>query len=115
MLLEVYLDSRGHKYYAKGVYSEEGLVVKKNSRINLSFAKHVKGGKKAKSFRDNPELVDQAGVVLADCLFDSPSTAAQFITGSSVNGYTAWHVDKKTTLKKHLILQENQNGDTSQG
>lgn len=102
MLLEVYLRSIDQDYDAKGVYSDGTFIVKKDSRICLDFAEHIRGGRKAKSYRNNPEFVDAVGNVLADCTFSSPSTAAQFVTGRSVNGYIAWRIDKKTTLKKFL-------------
>lgn len=102
MSIDVYLSSKDHSYDAKGTYSERILIVKKGSKIRSNFAEHIRGGNNAKSFRDNPMFVDADGNVLVDCMFSSPSTAAQFVTGSSTNGYTAWHVDKKTTLKKYL-------------
>ncbi|MEA4898705.1 MAG: DUF4357 domain-containing protein [Christensenellaceae bacterium] len=102
MSLEVYLTSKDQSYDAKGSYSEGTFIVKKGSKIRLAFAEHIRGGKKAKSFRDDPHVVDSDGIVLADCVFTSPSTAAQFVTGRSANGYMVWHIDKKTTLARSL-------------
>ena len=102
MPLEVYLKNKAQDYDAKGLYSAGTFIVKKGSKIRLDFAEHIRGGKKAKSFRNNPKFVDAFGNVLTDCQFSSPSTAAQFVTGGSRNGYMAWHIDKKTTLKKYL-------------
>lgn len=102
MSIEVYLTSKDASYDAKGSYNEESFVVKKGSKIRLEFAEHIRGGRKAKSYRMDPNIVDSEGIVLKDCEFGSPSTAAQFVTGRSTNGLVAWRVDKKTSLKAHL-------------
>lgn len=102
MSIEVYLTSKDQSYDAKGTYTEDFFIVKKGSKIRLDFADHIRGGRKAKSFRHDPKVVDNEGNVLKDCEFGSSSTAAQFVTGSSTNGLMAWHVDKKTTLKARL-------------
>lgn len=102
MKVEVYIKSRRGDYEAKGVFEDGKLIVKKGSKIKLSFAEHIRGGQKARSYRDDPAYVDAEGNVLKDCEFGSPSTAAQFITGTSTNGYTKWFVKEKTTLSKYL-------------
>ena len=78
------------------------FTVKKGGKINLDFAKHIRGGKSAKNYRDNPEFVDSDGNILKDCDFSSPSTAAQFVTGRSTNGYEAWKVDAKKNLGDYM-------------
>lgn len=83
MSIEVYLTSKDASYDAKGTYNEESFVVKKGSKIRLEFAEHIRGGRKAKSYRMDPNIVDSEGIVLKDCEFGSPSTAAQFVTGRS--------------------------------
>lgn len=102
MSIEIYLTSRDQSYDAKGTYTEESFIVKKGSKIRLDFADHIRGGKKSKSYREDPSVVDSDGNVLKDCSFGSSSTAAQFVTGRSTNGLVAWHVDKKTSLKSYL-------------
>lgn len=102
MKVALYLNARDGGYNAKATYDGAKVAVLKGSKIRLSFANHVRGGKTAKKYRDNPLFVDTNGFTLDDCVFESPSTAAQFVMGSSVNGWTAWHIDKKTTLKKYV-------------
>lgn len=102
MSIKVYLTNKKRSYDAKGTYNEKTFVVKKGSRIQLEFAKHIIGGHKAKSYREDPKYVDIDGNVLKDCVFGSSSTAAQFVTGRSANGFIAWRVDKKTNLKRFL-------------
>ena len=102
MNIKVTISNRSSKCHAEAEYSESGIVVKKGGLINLDFAAHIKGGKAAKSFREDAIFVSENGTILKDCPFSSPSTAAQFVTGRSTNGYAAWKVDKKTSLGKYL-------------
>lgn len=102
MKINVFITSRRGDYRADGVFEDGKLTVKKGSKIKLTFAKHIRGGQKARSFRDDPKYVDKEGNVLMDCEFNSPSTAAQFVTGSSTNGYTKWFVQEKVNLSKYL-------------
>lgn len=102
MSIEVYLKTRDGRCDASAIYNGESIIVLKGSRIRTSFANHIRGGKTAKNFREDTSVVNEDGIVLKDCTFKSPSTAAQFVMGSSVNGWTAWHVDKKNSLKDYL-------------
>lgn len=102
MEIQVKLAPRNGSCYADGVFDGSVFTVKKGGKINLDFAKHIRGGKSAKSYRDNPDFVDSDGNILKDCDFSSPSTAAQFVTGRSTNGYEAWKVDAKKNLGDFL-------------
>lgn len=102
MEIEVYLTSKHQAYNAIGLYTDKTFIVKKGSKIRLGFAGHIKGGKTAKRYREDPSVVDAQGNVLKDCAFGSSSTAAQFVTGCSTNGLEAWRVDKQTSLKSYL-------------
>lgn len=105
MEIKIKLAPRNGSCYAEGIYSDEGIVVKKGGRINLDFAAHIRGGRNAKKYREDIECVDKEGNILKDCYFKSPSTAAQFVTGRSTNGYEAWKVDNKKNLGE--FLKEN--------
>ena len=101
-MISLVLTSRNGKYNAAAEYEENKIVVKAGSIINQEFAEHIRGGKKAKGYRDNAEFVDGTGKVIKDCVFSSPSTAAQFVTGSSNNGYRVWKDRNGKTLKEIL-------------
>ena len=58
-----------------------------------------RGGKAALSYRENKEYVDGDGNIIKDCEFKSPSTAAQFVTGTSINGMLAWKTKDGKSLK----------------
>ena len=102
MKIEIYLTARDGSYDAHAIYEDGLITIKKGSKIRLSFAQHVRGGKIAKRFLDDRDVVNLDGITQKECSFNSPSTAAQFVMGSSVNGWTAWHVDRKRNLKQYV-------------
>lgn len=106
MKVEIFLSSRDNSYDAKGTYEDGVVIVKKGGHIQLDFANHIRGGKKAKTYREDKEYVSAEGIILKDCEFTSASTAAQFVTGRSTNGLVAWKVEKKKSLKDYIA--ENQ-------
>lgn len=112
MKVEMFLIGRSGNYNARAFYENGIVIVKKGSKIRMSFADHVRGGNTAKKYREDKSIVDSAGITLKDCEFSSPSTAAQFVMGSSVNGWAAWHVDKKTSLRKYVDKCGGENDGT---
>lgn len=102
MEIQVKLAPRNGSCYAEGIFDGSLFTVKKGGKINPDFAKHIRGGKCAKNYRENPEYVDNEGTILKDCDFTSPSTAAQFVTGRSTNGYEAWKIDSKKNLGDYM-------------
>lgn len=102
MKVKVVLQSRNTDAHAEALYEGDTITVLPGGKISSDFAAHIQGGKKAKSFRNNPEYVDENRNIIKACSFSSPSTAAQFVTGRSTNGYEAWKIDKKKSLGKYL-------------
>ena len=102
MKINISLKQRDTDVFSEAIYDGETVTVLPGGKISADFAKHIQGGRKAKSFRDNPEYVDSERNIIKDCVFTSPSTAAQFVTGRSTNGYEAWKVEKKKSLGKFL-------------
>lgn len=77
------------KIVAKGKQTSEGFVVLKGSKLKKKISKSASSGT-----LKNRELAknhyDENFILLEDILFTSPSAAASFITGSSVNGRKEW-------------------------
>lgn len=46
--------------------------------------------------------MNESRTILKDCRFTSPSTAAQFVTGRSSNGYEVWKVEDGKSLGSYL-------------
>lgn len=106
MDITVILKSRNKKYDAIGKYIDsKEFIVCKGSQIYLNNESIV--SKKVMAYRENQEYVDKNGIVIKDCIFGSPSTAAQFVNGSSTNGYVAWKVGKQS-LKEYLAEIESE-------
>lgn len=102
MKVKIYLSMRDTDVKATAVYEDKAITVLPGGIISKDFAAHIRGGIKAKSFRENPEYVDSNRNIIKECVFTSPSTAAQFVTGRSTNGYEAWKVDNKKSLGDYL-------------
>lgn len=77
------------KTYAKGIRTNEGFVIKKDSTISRetvrSCPKSVIRRREAES-----ENITSDGKLVTDILLSSPSSAAAFVSGYSVNGNDVW-------------------------
>lgn len=101
MNVKVTLSSRTQNCHAAAEYCGDHIIVKAGGKISEDFAEHIRGGRAAKKYRNNPDYVD-GRTIIKDCEFKSPSTAAQFVSGRSTNGYGAWKVEKKKSLGDYL-------------
>ena len=52
------------------------------------------------------EKVDKNGILTADLVFATPSAAAAFVAGYSVNGLQAWHIEKHKTLRDYIETKD---------
>lgn len=93
MEINVSMKTRDGSAFASGIYTGETLVVLPGGKISATFAEHIRGGGFAKSYRESSEFVDNNGVIIKECVFSSPSIAAQFVNGNSSNGYRVWKVE----------------------
>ena len=99
--MKLILKSKQKAHYAEATYDENQTIVLKGSRINPvdsfpGMSETIKG------LRGDNTIVSDDGLLLKDLPFKSPSSAAQFVTGRSVNGYIAWRPDDKMSLKAYL-------------
>ena len=97
----LYLNSRNNTHSATAEYSENGITVLAGSQINMELV-YPKMPTLVKEKRDDRGIVSADGKLLVDVTFDTPTSAAQFVTGRSVNGYIAWRVDDKVSMKEFL-------------
>lgn len=92
-----HLKSRGIE--AKGFYDENGFTVLKGSTVNPdNVPSFIWPDKRNKLLQ---ELTEQQGnklVLHTDNTFSSPSTACDFCSGSSQNGWVVWKTAKGQTL-----------------
>ena len=100
--MEVVLKSRNGKHNAKGEYKKGKIKIFKGSKINLNTAEYFDEPKKNKEIKRDKTIVNNEGILLKDIEFDNPTSAAQFVTGRSVNGYISWRPNDKISLKEFL-------------
>lgn len=103
--VHVILKSKKNTHYAEGYYENGKVTVLKGSRVFLNNAAYMNGETTVFALRKDRALVDVEGVVLRDITFESPTTAAIFVTGRSVNGYIAWRPDDKMSLKAYITKE----------
>ena len=84
------------------------FVVLKGSTISekIAYSEKFRGAKSIEKSRG--EGVDGTRVT-KDVLFKSASTAANFVTGASTNGLTAWKDENGKILKQILAEMEGRN------
>lgn len=103
--MKVTLKSQYKTHYAHGEYDGKGIMVLKGSVIN-TIDTYPKMPTAIKSWRHNSELVSESGEVQRDIYFSTPSAAAVFVTGRSSNGYIAWRVEDRVSLKEYIKNQK---------
>ena len=92
---------------ATGEYNIENghLTVMEGSKLSerISYSDKFRG---ARTIERNREGVVFNGVLKQNIEFKSASTAANFVTGSSTNGLTAWKTENGTKLKDILSAEK---------
>ena len=96
--MKVILNSRGICAYADYDISTNKCVVLAGSEVTPTVSQ-------APTFRSKNTVVKLREKYVKDCIvtedvhFKSPSTAANFITGSSTNGFAAWKTEDGRTIR----------------
>lgn len=103
--MKLVLQSRKKEHYAEADYSAGKIIVLKGSKINKNM-KYPRMSFEARRAREDSSIVDDDGIVTRDIEFSSPSTAAQFVTGRSVNGYISWRTNNDMSLKEYLMNEK---------
>ena len=98
--MKITLKSKRNTHYAIADFENGIVTVLKDSKICLPTAFN-KMSRDAYDARKDSSLVNEKGVVLKNIQFKSVTTAAQFVTGRSVNGLIAWRIDDKISLKEY--------------
>lgn len=109
-MIKIVLKSKKKLHYAEATLSDRKTTVLKGARINLvdSFPQMSQS---LLQLRKDRTVVSAEGELLKDITFASPSTAAQFVTGRSVNGYIAWRPNDEMSLKAYLKNKEKVNNE----
>ena len=89
----------GRKCDAKGFYNSTGFTVLKGSVVAKdTVASLIWKDKRNRLVNEYCSIQDDKLVMNSDKTFSSPSSAADFCTGSSVNGWNVWKDNEGKTL-----------------
>ena len=105
--MKVYLVREKNGVKATGEFdlSSKTITVLKGSVLSETIA-HTEKFRGAKSIEKSREGVLKGNVLQNDVGFTSASTAANFVTGSSTNGLTAWKDKDGRTIKQIIAAAE---------
>ena len=105
--MKVFLVRERSGINAKGEFntSTKAVTVLKGSVLSSSVA-HTAKFRGTKSIEKSREGVLKDNVLQKDVAFKSASTAANFVTGSSTNGLTAWKDKDGRTIKEIIAEAE---------
>lgn len=93
--------SKGKKASALAKITDDGIVVLKGSQLAEGVTRSAP--KQVIKLREKyKEFIDNAFVLTKDVRFASPSAAAGFIGGASLNGNDYWVTDEGVTLGQYL-------------
>lgn len=103
--MKLYIDRKRSGIYAEAEYDKKTkkTVVLKGAVLSEGIA-YSKTFKSAKTIEKNREGKVIERILQSDVEFKRPSTAANFVTGCSTNGLTAWK-DKNGVKLRELIKE----------
>ena len=106
-MLKLILKSKKNQHFSEAIMMDGVITILKGAKINpiLSFPSM---SHKIISLRTDEKIVDKNGKLLLNMTFNSPTQAAQFVTGRSVNGYVAWRVNDTISLKSYRTLSASE-------
>jgi hypothetical protein len=107
--MKVYLERKRNNIAAQGVFNPEtkALTVLKGSQVSdtIAYTEKFRGAATIEKHREG-NIKD--GKLIKDITFKSASTAANFVTGSSTNGLTAWKTEDGKAIRE--IVKANVEG-----
>lgn len=105
--MKVYLIRERSGINATGEFdpAAKAVTVLKGSVLSETVA-HTEKFRGTKSIEKSREGVLKGNVLQKDVAFKSASTAANFVTGSSTNGLTAWKDKNGKTIKEIITEAE---------
>lgn len=107
-MVNVVLKSKKGLHYAEGLLDGKTIIILKGAKINL-IDSFFQMSPALLRIRHDKTIVSNEGILLQNVTFNTPSTAAQFVTGRSVNGYIAWRPNDEMSLKIYLMEQKSSN------
>ena len=103
--MKINLFALGKRYDVQGRYEGSSLTVLKGSRISDVTTYGSQRDSLVKKLCRN---IDENLILTKDFVFQTPTAAANFCTGGSVNGWNFWKDSSKRPLKdlvEHKVIQ----------
>lgn len=104
--MKIYLRRKNGEVNAVAEYdvSTNVCVVLKGSTVSskIAYSEKFRGAKTVEKYRND---FVKGNTVKEDVVFKSPSTAANFVTGASTNGMTAWKNENGCSLKELSVKE----------
>ena len=103
--MKINLYATGKKYDVKGCYERDSLTVLKGSKLSLVT---TFGNQRDEMVKNYCTKGDNFFILVKDIVFQTPTAAANFCTGGSVNGWDFWKNSSKVPLKslvEHKIVK----------
>ena len=101
--IPVVMRSAKNSYSARGIFDGKGVTVLKGSRVSANVTT-TKGDVKGLRAR----YVDENNILQTDLWFKSPSSASDFVSGRSANGWREWETEDGTKISVFRDLGEGQ-------
>lgn len=108
--IRVFFSHRNGNYDAEGLFDGSGVTVLTGSRICKQVTHNRACVIKPRKY------LDQDCILREDVYFKSPSSAAQFVSGRSADGWVEWHTADGEKLDKYrpAALKQSSSGSSSQ-
>lgn len=99
--MKLYLIRERKNIYAEGEYNiqTKSMKILKGAKVSNDIA-HSPTFRGAKSIEKHREGIIKNNTLIEDITFKSSSTAANFVTGRSTNGFDAWKNKDGISLKE---------------
>ena len=96
----LYIKGYAKKYHATGEFDKATNHMTVFKGAVISSKSTIKKGSQKRERLIKEKVVK--GILQEDMIFRSPSTAATFVSGTSMNGYLRWQDEKGENLKTIL-------------
>ena len=99
--MKLFYESKKRKFSAEANYIENKVTVLRGSIISEKVD-NFRISKVALNIRKDKNIVNSKYMLLKDADFKSLSTAAQFVSGASVNGLKVWKDKNGEPIKNNI-------------
>ena len=97
-MIKIYAKGQKRDVNASAIFEDEHSITVLKGSVISKTSSNFKMAKDALNYRNMKELFDKGNILKKDIKFSSASSAAQFVSGYSVNGLNYWKDEKGNKL-----------------